>query len=167
MKEEGEVTALFEEQPEMLGPLSTQVDNPKWEILIVAVDSGAADSVIPEGKCTQYTAVDTQKSLYGASYSGADGSTIPNLGERAIDAVMESGQETQMIFQVCPVTKALGSVSKMVKNGHRVVFDDPDMGEGSYIQDKRTGQRTYLRQENAVFVLDVWVKPRQAGFTRP
>ena len=54
----------------------------------------------------------------------------------------------------------------MVKNGHRVVFDDPESGEGSFIQDKITGQRTDLRQENGVFVFDVWVKPKQSGFTR-
>eukprot|EP00973_Karenia_brevis_P096202 12431137-Karenia_brevis.AAC.1 len=157
-----EVSALFEDQPEVLSPLSTEIAPPKWEILSVTVDSGAADSVIPEDRCTQYEAVDTQKSLAGASYSGADGSKIPNLGERTINAVTEDGRDAMMRFQVCPVTKALGSVSKMVKNGHRVVFDDPDTGEGSYILDRRTGRRTYLRQENGVFVLDVWVKPRQS-----
>ena len=106
------------------------------------------------------------ESLSGMSYTGADGSPIPNLGERTVDAVLENGQHTKMNFQVCPVTKALGSVSKMVKNGHRVVFDDPESGEGSFIQDKRTGQRTDLWQENGVFVLDVWVKPKQSVFTR-
>eukprot|EP00973_Karenia_brevis_P050747 7049421-Karenia_brevis.AAC.1 len=110
----------------MLGPLNVPIANPKWEILSVTVDSGAADSVIPEEKCSQYEAVDTAKSLAGAGYTGADGSPIPNLGERTIDVVTEAGNNTKMRFQVCPVTKALGSVSKMVRSGHRVVFDDPD-----------------------------------------
>eukprot|EP00973_Karenia_brevis_P019958 2739237-Karenia_brevis.AAC.1 len=66
----------------MLCPFSTAPQSLKWEVLSVTVDSGAADSVIPEGKCNQYEVVDTQKSLTGTNYSGADGSKIPNLGER-------------------------------------------------------------------------------------
>ena len=127
----------------------------------------AADSVIiPENQCTQYDTVDTPRSLAGSNYSGADGSPIPNVGERTIEAVTPSGISTKMKFQVCPVTKALGSVSKMVQSGHRVVFDSAESGEGSYIQSKATGQKTYLREENGVFVLDVWVKPKQPDFAR-
>ena len=92
------------------------------------------------------------------------GAQISNLGERTVEAVTESGVSTKMKFQVCPVTKALGSVSKMVQSGHRVVFDSAENGEGSYIQNRATGNKTYLREENGVFVLDVWVKPRQPGF---
>ena len=164
-KEDG-LAALFNEEPEMLSPVSPALAPPRWEILSVTVDSGAADSVMPESKCCQYEVVDTPKSLAGSNYSGADGSAIPNLGERTIDVVTEAGNNAKMRFQVCPVTKALGSVSKMVRNGHRVVFDDEEYGEGSYIQDRRTGQKTYLRQENGVFVLDVWVKPKQPVFSR-
>ena len=64
-----------------------------------------------------------------------------------------------MNFQVCPVTKTLGSVSKMVKNGQRVVFDSAYNGSGSYIQNKWTGKKMYLREENRIYMLDVWVKP--------
>ena len=164
-KEDG-LAALFNEEPEMLSPVSPALAPPRWEILSVTVDSGAADSVMPESKCCQYEVVENPKSLAGSNCSGADGSAIPNLGERTIDVVTEAGNNAKMRFQVCPVTKALGSVLKMVRNGHRVVFDDEEYGEGSYIQDRRTGQKTYLRQENGVFVLDVWVRPKQPVFAR-
>eukprot|EP00973_Karenia_brevis_P021533 2959621-Karenia_brevis.AAC.1 len=104
--------------------------------------------------------------MTGTTYVGADGSKIPNKGERTVNAITEDGVDTSMKFQVCPVTKPLGSVSKMVKTGHKVVFDDPDSGEGSYIQNKVTGRKTYLRHENGIFMLDVWVKPNATGFTR-
>ena len=59
------------------------------------------------------------------------------------------------------MNKALGSVSKMVKNGSRVVFEDT----GSYIQNKRTGQVTWLREQDGLYFLDVKVKPNHpAGF---
>ena len=67
-----------------------------------------------------------------------------------------------MNFQVCPVTKALGSVSKIVKRGHRVVSDSSYDGSGSYIQNKKTGRKMYLRETNGIYVLDVWVKPNAA-----
>ena len=46
------------------------------------------------------------------------------------------------------------SVRKMCKAGHRVVFDD----EGSYIENKSTGERLKIEEEDGDYVLDVWVK---------
>lgn len=37
-----------------------------------------------------------------------------------------------------------------------MVFRSPEAG--SYIQNDRTGYRTYLRQENGSYYLDLWVK---------
>ena len=62
-----------------------------------------------------------------------------------------------MTFQVAGVHKALGAVSRIVGAGHRVIFDDPKT-EGSYIEDKTTGHRTKLREQNGVYFLDVWMK---------
>ena len=63
-----------------------------------------------------------------------------------------------MAFQVAGVSKALGAVSRIVGNGNRVVFDHPNEG-GSYIENKTTGKKTPLRQNNGVYYLDVWYKP--------
>ena len=52
---------------------------------------------------------------------------------------------------------ALLSVTKVVKASDRVVFDD----RGSYIENNSNGYRTYLRQENGSYFLDVWVKKAQ------
>ena len=58
------------------------------------------------------------------------------------------------------VSKALGVVSQMVKNGNRVVFDEDAQGRGiSCITHKSIGKRIKLRQENGVCVLDVLVAP--------
>eukprot|EP00973_Karenia_brevis_P078130 10850403-Karenia_brevis.AAC.1 len=56
---------------------------------------------------------------------------------------------SKMRFQVCPVTRPLASVSWMARSGDRVVLDSEDAREGSYIETKATGRRTYLRPENA------------------
>ena len=59
-----------------------------------------------------------------------DGSTVENEGENMLLVSTSDGtQLRKMTFQVANVNKALGSVSKMVRNGNRVVFDT----SGSYI----------------------------------
>ena len=65
-----------------------------------------------------------------------------------------------MTFQVARVIKALGSVSQMVKNGNKLVFNQDSSGKDmSYIQNKRTNEKIWLRQENGVYVLDLMVAP--------
>ena len=64
------------------------------------------------------------------------------------------GGETSMKFQVCPVNKALGSVSKIVNNGSRAVFDSNENG-GSYIQNKWTGRKIWLRDQDGLYRLDI------------
>ncbi len=60
-----------------------------------------------------------------------------------------------MTFQAALVAKPLGYVKKMCTSGHRVVFDD----EGSYIQNKATGETNWLREEHGNYVLDIWASP--------
>ena len=52
-----------------------------------------------------------------------------------------------MTFQVTDVTKALASVSKIVANGNKVVFD----GSRSFIENKRSRERLWMRKENGGF----------------
>ena len=52
------------------------------------------------------------------------------------------------------MNKALLSVSKVVKAGNRVVFD----GDESYIQDRTTGEKIRLKEQNGMYVLKLWVK---------
>ena len=108
--------------------MSANTQMPKWELLSVTVDSGAVESVVPEGQCEQYPTRDTEKSMAGVSYLAADGTKIPNMGERVISAITSDGTHAKMKFQVRPVTKALGSVSKMTRTGHKVVFDSSEDG---------------------------------------
>ena len=65
----------------------------------------------------------------------------------------------QMKFQICEVTKALGSVMKIVKNGNKVVFEEG----GSYIQNVKTKNNMWLREHEGVYVLDCVVAPAAEG----
>ena len=71
----------------------------------------------------------------------------------------------KLVFQVAAVSKALGSVSQMVRNGNRVVFDQDGNGNNtSYIEHKGTGQCIPVKLENGVYVLELLVAP-PASFT--
>ena len=63
----------------------------------------------------------------------------------------------QVTFQVANVNKALGSVSKMARNGNRVVFN----ASGSNIENKMTNDTLWLRvrEGDGVHVVDIMVAP--------
>ena len=58
------------------------------------------------------------------------------------------------------MSKPLASVSRICRKGHKVVFQ-----EGmNYIQNLETGDVTWLREENGVYLMDIWMPPKTAGF---
>jgi hypothetical protein len=64
------------------------------------------------------------------------------------------------------VTKPLASFSKITKAGHRIILDN-DVGQGGYIENKTTGERTALYLENDVYLFDLYVDVgASAGFPR-
>ena len=75
--------------------------------------------------------------------------------------VTENGVARGMTAQVCAVNKTLMSVSKIAKAGNRVVFDD----EGSYIEDKVTGERLWMTEVGGMYSIKLWVsRNSSAGF---
>ena len=99
----------------------------------------------------------------GQRYECANGSQIPNLGERKFLGWTEEEGQTAVVAQVCAVTKNLLSVSGMTRNGHRVVLDD----DGSYIEDKTSGEKSWMHKVNGMYMLKLWVSKKtskKAGF---
>ena len=78
---------------------------------------------------------ESAQSRRGVEYEVANGIKIPNLGEKQFMGHTEGGIARSITAQVCDVNKVLLSASKVVRVGHRVVFDQ----DGSYIEDKVTG----------------------------
>ena len=95
-----------------------------------------------------------EASRKGVQYEVASGTLIPNLGEKRFVAVAENGEVRKMTAQVCEVNKALLSVSKVVNAGNRVVFE----AEGSYVEDRTTMERMYLKEVGGMYMIKMWVK---------
>ena len=138
----------------------------------LVVDSGAAETVLPATWSTEHELRENDDSRSGQYYITADGTHIDAMGEKTLTlSTLDWGSTRDMTFQVTGVNKALGSVSKMVKNGNKIVFD----AAGSYVENIVTKERLWLREDNGVYVLDVLVAPpgwtndeesSQSGFTR-
>ena len=128
------------------------------------VDSGATETVMTE-KCLEGVIDISEGAAFkrGQHYECANGSQIPNLGERKFLGITEEEGQKAVTAQICAVTKNLLSVHGMTRNGHRVVFDE----DGSYIEDKSSGERSWMHQENGMYMLKLWVSKKtskEAGF---
>ena len=126
-----------------------------WQKMSVAIDSGAAETVVPHTLITEYPVLPTELSKAGAYYATATGEPIPNLGEQRLPMATQEGSFRAMTFQAAPVAKPLGSVKRICAAGHVVIFDE----DGSYILNKATGELNWLREESGNYMLDVWVPP--------
>jgi hypothetical protein len=145
-------------------------NNDKWEPMPrpLVIDSGAAETVIPSEWFPLHDIQESQGSKSGVYYTTADGTPVYNEGEKTLMMSTLDGEHTRrMTFQVAGVNKALGSVSKIVANGNRVIFDQ----NGSFIENVWTKDKIWLREDNGVYVLDMVVAPPEekveSGFTRP
>ena len=87
-------------------------------------------------------------------YEVASGHQIPNEGEKKFRATTEDGFEKNVVLQVAEVNQGLLSVSKATAAGNRVVFDEGN----SYIENKRSGVKTWLREKNGMYILKLFVK---------
>ena len=133
------------------------------------VDSGAADHVMFPGWFIGMIIVQSIGLIRLLMYVAANGAKIPNKGQTVVDFMSGEGTWAKFIFQIAAINKPLVSVSKLVEDGYRVIFDDDE----SYILQKKTGNIITMRKEQGVFVIDAYVtkKPRspnnEPGFTRP
>ena len=87
---------------------------------------------------------------------GCDVASAASIGkESMVCAVEKEAQQIEMGFEVCNVKRALASVARICERGNRVVFDEGNGGEGSFIENKKTGNRIKMRRKGNAWVVDV------------
>lgn len=138
-----------------------------FECTEALIDSGAGECV-----CAPHhfggTAVrdEAGRPGSGVEYVCADGSRIPNVGEKLVPGLTDEGTKFQVNFQVTEVDRPLIAVSKLTAAGHDVWFGD----SWGVITHARTGKQTVFGKKNGVYVLRVWA-PRGSsllpGGSRP
>ena len=123
----------------------------------MAADSGAYDHVVRKDELPGYDVIPSAMSQSGESYVGAGGEDIPNLGQVKVECKMQDGQDGFITVQKAKVHRNLASISKMVKAGNKVVFDEVNGRNASYLFNKRLNTMTPIRH-NGIYEFDIWVK---------
>ena len=138
-------------EPESLNVFS---DDGIWEEIEMAVDSGATESVVNDSMPSSIPTTPGPASRRGVEYEVANGARLPNEGEKKFSAMTSQSQEKQLCVQVCDVNQGLLSVSKATAANNRVVFDSA----GSYIENKDSGEITWLEEKKGMYMLKLWVR---------
>ena len=153
----------FEEQAKSSGEISSldrTLSQPEinevqagWEKIRVQIDSGAVDIVAPKHVARTFQLKETESSKSGMGFVAANSTKIGNYGERKVRGYIVDGSRIPWRMTCADVHKVLGSVHKMNKGGNVVVLD----GDRSYMQNKRTGQKSNIHYEDGQYVLYKWV----------
>ena len=161
MEKQDELNVLVAKEP--TGTICTVAED-EWVEIEVAVDSGATETVMAAETLNGIVDITEGPALRrGVTYEVANGVEIPNLGERKFLGYTEEGGQRGVTAQICAVNKTLMSVSKVTAQGNRVVFDD----DGSYIEDKASGEIAWMQQVGGMYMLKMWVSrktTKEAGF---
>ena len=113
----------------------------------IAIDSGAAESILPEGMLPQIQLREASRA--GLRYISADGGRMPNSGVKRVPTRTANGAMSSVLFQVANARPPLASVSRIVEKGTLVAFGR----RGSYIENEATGQRTPIISESGTIWL--------------
>ena len=127
----------------------------------LAIDSGAAASVMPERLLHGHTVVAGEAAQRGTHYLAADGGRIPNLGETELGFVTKEKHRCRIKFQVAAVKRPLLAVSTLTKAGNDVLFNS----DGGTITNRSTKRVIHFRKSDGIYVLDVLMAPGRAGAT--
>ena len=127
----------------------------KWIKVPIAMDSGSMANVTPPSIFSVMVQA-TEASKNKEVFHGADNTAIPNLGSQMASGKSDSDKpvDINIEFEVANISRPLGSVSKLLRKGNKIVFDEGN----SYIKNKKSGEQISLREEGGLFFLDVWVE---------
>ena len=114
----------------------------------VTVDSGAGESVWPEGVLGKPD--EEGSKLVG--FVAANGSKMRNLGKKKV-IFAKDGKKRSMGFHVTEVKKPLAAVSRIAEKGNIVQFGPKP--EDCFIMNVESKEKMFMRLERGTYVLDV------------
>ena len=138
----------------------------------ITVDSGAADPVLPRrmvrGRGNKIRPSAASKA--GVHYVAASSHRIANEGETDLHFMTIDGKKQNWRFQVAEVNKVLASVSYLVDQGYRVVFEKCQKTgrDMSLISRQSDNSMIKMRRDRNVWLIDAWVEEDiDEDFRRP
>ena len=145
---------LLEEGEEEVQDALNACTEAGWVKITAVVDSGAVDNVLPEEELEFVPLAESERSKSGRGFRGPAGEPIPARGQRTTVVKTAEGQARRTKWQVCPVKRPLMSVAKLTEAGNSVHL----LRKSPHILNEKTGEKTALRIEGNVYVVDLWVQ---------
>ena len=115
------------------------------------MDGGATETEVGENSVG---AQPEEASRSGVKYEMADGTMIENRGQKRFRAESVEGVQNRIVAQVTDAGKGLLSVHRLVRAGHRFVFDKA----GSCIEDVSSEGVVQLKEAGGMHKLKIWVE---------
>ena len=106
MEKLGPVVAM---EPESVNAVT---EDPEWEEVSLALDSGTTVTVIPPDILENVELRQGGPYKRGVEYEVANGVHNPNLGERNFQGVTAEGSTKSVVAQVCEVNRTLLTIRK-------------------------------------------------------
>ena len=104
-------------------------------------------------------------SVNGLQYHTADGTRIPNLGQKTVEGYSDDGMAITQTFQIAEISRPLTSVGELADSGNVIVFGR----KGGFVLNPTSGKRLDFPREQGVYQLQTWVQEpvtETSSFTR-
>ena len=142
-----------------------------WTEIVLCVDSGACETVMPLNMLDHISIVSSPQSAAGVEYEVANGASIPNVGERRLDAVTINSPDIlkRLHMQVADVHKCLLSVSKCADMGYTCILTKT----GGRLVDESTKEEIPIERRGNLYEIRMMVRgakddgSTEPSFTRP
>ena len=135
-----------------------------WQEIIITIDSGACDTVMPLSLCGDIQVIASMQSRSGLEYEVANGESIPNEGERKCLMMTRGAQmPKRTTFQVADVHKTLMSITRAADAGYECHLN----AKGGWLLDTFTGETIPIARGGNLYTMRAWIKgdPNE-GFAR-
>ena len=131
---------------------------PGWTVIEAAVDSAAVDNIMPRNAAPEYPMKSSPGSRANKGYVAANGTRIPNLGEKTVRFRDGMNKQRAIKFQVADVARTLVSSGKLVDMGH-----DVHLTKKNPRVITSEGETIPLRRSGKLFIMDLWIKCNEAA----
>jgi len=122
-----------------------------WERIRVKLDSCAIDWVFTPEAGEAFETKPSIFSKYGINYTAANGTEIENFGQKTLTGYSNEWTLLSVNVQIADVKSNLAAGMKIIEADNRIILD----ATGSYIENKKSGDRIQIRHENGCFVRHV------------
>ena len=125
-----------------------------WKKVTMVVDSGAAENVMSRSTFPEIGIRQTERSKHGKGFKGPGGENMKNYGQQVMSVRTPEGFVRKSTWQVADVRRPLVSASHIIQAENDLFIGKDE----AYIMNPKKKEKSMLRKEGNVYVLDLFVR---------